>query len=99
MEARWLGMVITGLARGLHNVKRSWCSFIAQMPITFVHLADIHFGQEEGSEIVIHDDVKDRLIEDAAAVAAKAANGRADGVIVSGDIAYAGKSLALGSTA
>jgi hypothetical protein len=62
------------------------------MPITFVHLSDIHFGQEEGSEIVIHDDVKDRLIEDAAAVAAKAANGRADGVIVSGDIAYAGKS-------
>lgn len=26
----------------------------------------IHFGQEKGSELIIHDDVKERLIEDAA---------------------------------
>lgn len=62
------------------------------MPVTFVHLSDIHFGQEKGSELVIHDDVKERLIEDAASLVKKHANGKATGIIVSGDIAYAGKS-------
>jgi hypothetical protein len=32
------------------------------MSATFVHLSDIHFGQEKGAEIVIHDDVKARII-------------------------------------
>ena len=35
------------------------------MPLTYVHLSDIHFGQEKGAELIIHDDVKDRLVEDA----------------------------------
>ena len=28
------------------------------MPLTYVHLSDIHFGQEKGSEVYVHDDVK-----------------------------------------
>lgn len=62
------------------------------MPVTFVHLSDIHFGQEKGAELVIHNDVKERLIEDAAALVRKHSGGKATGIIVSGDIAYAGKS-------
>jgi hypothetical protein len=62
------------------------------MPICFVHLSDIHFGQEKGSQLIIHDDVKERLIEDAARQVKAHATGRAHGLIVSGDIAYAGKS-------
>lgn len=61
------------------------------MPISFVHLSDIHFGQEKGSELIIHDDVKERLIEDAARQVKAHADGAASGIIVSGDIAYAGK--------
>ena len=61
------------------------------MPISFVHLSDIHFGQEKGSQLIIHNDVKERLIEDAARQVKQHVNGAASGVIVSGDIAYAGK--------
>jgi hypothetical protein len=35
------------------------------MQIRFVHLSDLHFGQEKGSQLTIRDDVKERLIEDA----------------------------------
>jgi hypothetical protein len=38
---------------------------IAKMSITYVHLSDIHFGQEKGADLIIHNDVKERLIEDA----------------------------------
>jgi predicted MPP superfamily phosphohydrolase len=62
------------------------------MPIAYVHISDIHFGQEKkGGQIVIHDDAKARLIDDVAAEVKKLPNGRADGIIVTGDIAYAGK--------
>lgn len=61
------------------------------MPIAFVHLSDIHFGQEKGSSVFIHDDVKTRLIEDVAKVVKALPEGRASGLIVSGDIVYAGK--------
>jgi hypothetical protein len=61
------------------------------MPISFVHLSDIHFGQEKGSQLIIHDDVKERLIEDAAHQVKEHVDGAANGIIVSGDIAYAGK--------
>jgi hypothetical protein len=61
------------------------------MSIAFVHLSDIHFGQEKGGTIVIHDDAKERLVEDVARVVRTLRNGFASGVIVSGDIAYAGK--------
>lgn len=59
------------------------------MPITFIHLSDIHFGQEKGSELVIHDDVREHLIKDAADLVKNYAE-HATGVIVTGDIAYAG---------
>lgn len=61
------------------------------MPATFVHLSDIHFGQEKGSEVIVHDDVRERLIEDAADLVKTHAGGHATGLIVTGDIAYAGK--------
>src|SRR5690348_619334 len=61
------------------------------MPITFIHLSDIHFGQEKGGQVNINDDVKECLIEDARKRVAHLCKGVADGIIVSGDIAYAGK--------
>lgn len=61
------------------------------MPISFIHLSDIHFGQEKGGVIVVHDDVKERLIEDVQQQVAAFPEARASGVIVCGDIAYAGK--------
>jgi len=59
--------------------------------ITYVHLSDIHFGQEKGSAVVINNDAKERLIEDAAEQVKLHAEGVAKGLIVTGDIAYAGK--------
>ena len=61
------------------------------MSLTYVHLSDIHFGQETGSEVYIHDDVKECLIEDL--VTLKIANGieRMNGVILTGDVAFSGK--------
>ena len=66
-------------------------SFHAHVPTAFVHLSDIHFGQEVGSELFIHDDVKDRLIDDAADLVMNLAGGQAAGLIITGDIAYSGK--------
>jgi hypothetical protein len=34
------------------------------MSLTFVHLSDIHFGQEKGELVFIHDDVRERLLDD-----------------------------------
>ena len=61
------------------------------MSIGFVHLSDIHFGQEKGGTIRIHQDVKDRLIDDVKLVATSLESGRAAGIIVTGDIAYGGR--------
>ena len=61
------------------------------MPLTYIHLSDIHFGQESGSENDAHDDVKQRLIDDAAGLAGSGVYGAVDGVILTGDIAYSGK--------
>ena len=61
------------------------------MSIGFVHLSDIHFGQEKGGKIWIHDDVKNRLIDDVKLVAKKLESGHAAGIIVTGDIAYGGR--------
>jgi hypothetical protein len=54
----------------------------------FVHLSDIHFGQEKNGSIVIHEDVRRELILDVAAMTKK--RGRASRVLVTGDIAYSG---------
>ena len=61
------------------------------MAAVFVHLSDIHFGQEkDGGLLFINDDAKKRLLEDAAAEISKTGMS-ASGVIVTGDIAYAAK--------
>ena len=61
------------------------------MGIGFVHLSDIHFGQEKGGNIRIHNDVKDRLIDDVKLIAQRLQYGRAAGIIVTGDIAFRGR--------
>lgn len=60
------------------------------MAAVFVHVSDIHFGQERGGKKVVHDDVKARVIDDAAQMVAEV-GGKAAGILVTGDIAYAGK--------
>ena len=61
------------------------------MSIGFVHLSDIHFGQESGGTVLIHDDVKEQLIEDVRCVVGTLKSGHAAGIIVTGDIAYGGR--------
>lgn len=61
------------------------------MPAVFVHLSDIHFGQEKGDRVHIHADVKQQLIVDAREVVSNLSEGVAHGILVSGDIAHSGK--------
>ena len=61
------------------------------MSIGFVHLSDIHFGQEKGGKLWVHDDVKERLIDDVRLVVEDLESGRAAGIIVTGDIAFGGR--------
>lgn len=61
------------------------------MAAVFIHLSDIHFGQEkDGGHVFINDDAKERLLDDAAEEIAKLGTS-ASGIIVTGDIAYAAK--------
>ena len=60
------------------------------MPAVFVHVSDIHFGQERDQRVHIHDDVKQQLIADAGEVVRGLPGGNAQGVLVTGDIAYSG---------
>lgn len=61
------------------------------MSVVFVHVSDIHFGQEKDDCIYIHADVKRELITDARDVISKIENGEAKGILVTGDIAHSGK--------
>ncbi|WP_052028534.1 metallophosphoesterase family protein [Pseudomonas syringae] len=61
------------------------------MGIAFVHLSDIHFGLKKGGDLYINDDVKESLIDDVRHLVTQLPSGRAAGLIVTGDIAYAGK--------
>jgi hypothetical protein len=61
------------------------------MSVAFVHLSDIHFGQEKDSRVFVHDDVKNRLVDDVRRVVSGLPAGRIAGIIVTGDVAYAGK--------
>ena len=61
------------------------------MSIGFVHLSDIHFGQEKGGRIRTHEDVKECLIDDVRLVVKNLESGRAAGIIVTGDISYGGR--------
>jgi len=60
------------------------------MSVVFVHVSDIHFGQEKGDSVHIHADVKRELIFDAKAVISSIVNGVAKGILVTGDIAQSG---------
>lgn len=60
------------------------------MPAVFVHVSDIHFGQERDHVVHIHNDVKKELIADATGVISELPAGVAQGVLVTGDIAYSG---------
>lgn len=61
------------------------------MPAVFVHVSDIHFGQEKDDRVHIHADVKQQLIADAKEVVSKIAGGIAHGILVTGDITQSGK--------
>lgn len=56
----------------------------------FLHLSDIHFGQERGGRVHIHNDVKERLIDDIHQITNGEVKHKLAGIIISGDIAYAG---------
>lgn len=56
--------------------------------LRFVQLSDIHFGQERGGSVVFDNDIRERLIDD---VREQRGGRRANGVIVTGDVAFAGK--------
>ena len=60
------------------------------MELTYIHLSDIHFGQESGGRLRIHNDVKERLLVDARNTLDNLGVENANGVIVTGDIAYSG---------
>lgn len=60
------------------------------MAKSFIHLSDIHFGQEKGGELETHNDVKERLLADAT-VQVKKLGLTVEGIIVTGDVAFAGK--------
>lgn len=61
------------------------------MSAIFVHVSDIHFGQEKDDRVYIHADVKQQLIADATGVISNMTGGLAHGILVTGDIAHSGK--------
>lgn len=61
------------------------------MSAIFVHLSDIHFGQERDERIYIHADVKEQLVADAAEVVGALHGSVAHGILVTGDIAFSGQ--------
>lgn len=61
------------------------------MSAIFVHVSDIHFGQEKDDRVYIHADVKQQLIADAKEVVSTMAGGVAHGILVTGDIAQSGR--------
>ena len=66
-------------------------SEISAMRRTYIHLSDLHFGQERGSDLHLHRDVLERLIDDVKRLAAREPENPTAGVIVTGDIAFSGK--------
>jgi hypothetical protein len=55
----------------------------------FVHLSDIHFGQERDGTLVTHDDVRNELLRDCRTQSDPL--GQANGILITGDIAYSGR--------
>src|SRR5690242_13226534 len=60
------------------------------MPLRFIHLSDIHFGQERGELVYIHGDVRDQVLDDAQNVLEALPDHKIDGVLVTGDLAFSG---------
>src|SRR5580698_10613562 len=60
------------------------------MPLRFIHLSDIHFGQETGGLVFVHRDVRDQVIEDVGLLRDGFPNRKIDGILVTGDLAYSG---------
>ena len=60
------------------------------MSAVFVHISDIHFGQEKDQRVHIHNDVKKQLIVDAKRVVRDHLKANAAAILVTGDIAYSG---------
>lgn len=61
------------------------------MSLVFVHISDIHFGQEKDDRVHIHNDVKQQLIADAKDFISGIDGGVPHGVLVTGDIAQTGQ--------
>jgi GTPase-associated adaptor domain/Calcineurin-like phosphoesterase len=59
--------------------------------LLFVQFSDIHFGQERDGTIYIHNDVRREIIADCSELAQPNALGPADGVLITGDIAFGGR--------
>jgi 3',5'-cyclic AMP phosphodiesterase CpdA len=57
--------------------------------LRFIHLSDIHFGQETDGSLPIHEDVRATLVNDCKDQAGKL--GPANAVLVTGDIAFSGR--------
>jgi 3',5'-cyclic AMP phosphodiesterase CpdA len=55
----------------------------------FLHLSDIHFGQEKDGTLVKHDHVRNALVSDVKKLAAD--RGPVSRILVTGDISYSGK--------
>jgi hypothetical protein len=55
----------------------------------FLHLSDIHFGQEKDGSLVKHNHIRDELVADVASLAKS--RGPATRILVTGDTAYSGK--------
>lgn len=63
---------------------------VQQVSQLFLHLSDVHFGQEVGGRLHVHNDVKEMLIDDVRRVVQDELDRSISGIIVSGDIAYSG---------
>jgi 3',5'-cyclic AMP phosphodiesterase CpdA len=59
------------------------------MTYRFLHLSDIHFGQEKKGTLPKHEFVRDALVTDAKSLAES--RGAATRILITGDIAYSGK--------
>lgn len=64
------------------------------MTLRFVHLSDIHFGQEKGGTLPQHDDVRAELLSDCTRLVHDGTiKGPATGILLTGDTAHAGKEV------
>ena len=62
-----------------------------KLSAVFLHLSDIHFGQERGGKLIVHNDVKESLIDDVKKYVTEQFRRPINGILVSGDIAYSGQ--------